>query len=81
MKDAVTPMQGSVRAPVRLISLQASRLCGEFTETVAITQRMLRIRVCQRNRWPGSGSSRGPGRKIHGRYGADDPEGKDWCQV
>jgi hypothetical protein len=37
---------------------------------------MLRIRVCQRNRWPGSGSSRGPGRKIYGRYGADDPEGR-----
>jgi len=70
-------MQDSVRAPVGLISLQVSRLCGEFTETVAITQRMLRIRVCQRNRWPGSGSSRGPGRKIHGRNEANDLEEKD----
>jgi hypothetical protein len=74
-------MQGSMRAPVGLICLQVSRFCGEFSETVAITQRMLRIRVRQRNCWPGSGSSRRPGRKIHGRYGADDPEGKDWCQV
>jgi hypothetical protein len=74
-------MLGSVTALVGLICLQVSRLCGEFTETVAITQRMPRIRVRQRNCWPGSGSSRGPGRNIHGRYGADDPEGKDWCQV
>jgi len=50
-------MQGSVRAPVGLICLQVSRLCGEFTGTVAITQRMLRIRVWQQPR-PGTQNSR-----------------------
>lgn len=62
MRDAETPLHGSVRAPVGLICLQVSRLCGEFAETVAITQRMLRIRVWQQPR-PGTQNSR--------RYGAD----------